>query len=544
MVYDISFSQSELSHVTDIKEAIISKMHEAFAGKYDDALKLLYFANRKLVIRKKSIDARHNKEIAIIFRFELLTDKDILDEEESCTALSVPYLSQAEKLTDIKRPVIVGFGPAGMYAALVLSRCGLKPIILERGSSMDKRVQDVRNYMEGKTKIVPNSNIQFGEGGAGTFSDGKLTTGVSSDLKKFITNSFIEFGAPDSISYESTPHIGTDKLREVVVNLRKEVVSLGATILFESNMTEILKDNGRVVGVSYEKDGTISTIDTDRVILAIGHSSRDTFKYIYESKIDIEAKPFSVGVRIEHLQATIDKAQYGFNTKYNKQISAANYKLAVNCSTNRKLYSFCMCPGGQVVPASNIEGNLCTNGMSNYAREQDNANAALLVPVDSKDYGDEPLSGVYFQEKLEKAAFVAGGGNGYAPVVRYEDLVHGKVSSAIGRVTPSYKPGYSFADFSSILPKVVIDTIVEGVSLMNSKVKGFNDPDAILTAVESRSSSPVRITRIPESLQSTNLAGLFPCGEGAGYAGGIMSSAIDGINCANALIKSLLEENK
>ncbi len=494
----------------------------------------------RLSIDKRYIDARHgNTKINYRFDFE---DPDSYEErEQEILSLAFPYREEAKKLIDnTARPVVVGSGPAGLFAALILAKYGLRPILIERGEPMEDRVKTTQGYRDGSSKINPRSNIQFGEGGAGTFSDGKLYTGVSSGLKAFIGRVFVVHGAPGDILYDSHPHIGTDYLRKVIVGIRKDIISLGGEVWFNTLFQGYRLENGKLHSVVVETDAEQKEIRCDRLILAIGHSSRDTFRALSRLGIMMEAKQFSVGVRIEHLRRDIDIAQYGMDTADTADLSAANYKLAVDTKTGRKLYTFCMCPGGEVIAAQTDNGSVCTNGMSYRARDCVNSNSALLVPVDSGDYGDGILAGIEYQERLEKLAFTAGGSNGFAPVTRYDDLLKGTVTKSFGKIEPSYKPGVTPADFSDIFEPAVLDTIKSGITVMGTKIKGFDSPDAVLTAVEARSSSPVRILRNRETYESVNVPGIYPCGEGAGYAGGIMSSAIDGINCANALISSLI----
>ena len=355
---------------------------------------------------------------------------------------------------------------------------------------------------------------------------------------------FVSHGAPSDIMYDAHPHVGTDKIRDVVVNLRKDIVSLGGEFLFETLFQGYKKDKNGLSYITVQDINGSRELKCSGMILAIGHAGRDTFKALERLGIAMEPKPFSVGVRIEHLRQDIDIAQYGIDTNDTPDLMAANYKLACETKTGRRLYTFCMCPGGTVVPSQTAEGTVCTNGMSVRLRDGANSNSAILVPVDSKDYGEGTLDGMYYQEELEKLAFKAGGGDGFAPAARYGDLVQGKVTTEFGKVKPSYRPGVRPADLKQVFTESILDTIVDGVFQMGRKIKGFDSPDAVLTAVETRSSSPVRILRDRETYQSINVPGIFPCGEGAGYAGGIMSSAIDGINCANALALTLIKDTK
>ena len=491
-----------------------------------------------LDITRKSIDARHGK-VSINYRFDFITEDQKRIRDKEIEARALPYIDDLDGNNSYKRPVVVGTGPAGLYSALILAKYGLRPIVIERGAQMEQRIEDVESFKTGKGSIRPNSNIQFGEGGAGTFSDGKLYSGVSSGLKEFVLSSMAFHGGPADIIYDAHPHIGTDRLRKVVTGIREEILSSGGEVRFNTTFLGYRTENGKLTGITCESDNGTYEIRCDHLILAIGHSSRDTFRALNRLGIEMQSKPFSVGVRIEHLRSDIDEAQFGFNSDNSPDVSSAIYKLSCETKTGRKLYTFCMCPGGEVVAAQSDDQSVCTNGMSLRSRNNTNSNSAILVPVDQNDYGNGVLDGVYFQEELEHKAFLAGGSSGKAPCTRYGDLIDNRITVKTGKVTPSYMPGVTFADLSTVFTEEILDTIKDGVSLMGRKIKGFDDPDSILTAVEARSSSPVRIVRDPETLQSTSVAGIFPCGEGAGYAGGIMSSAIDGIKCANKLAESL-----
>jgi uncharacterized FAD-dependent dehydrogenase len=432
------------------------------------------------------------------------------------------------------QPVVVGFGPAGMFAGLILAQAGAKPIIIEQGYDVDRRAKDIENFIKTR-KLNTSSNIQFGEGGAGTFSDGKLTTGTKDIRARKVLLEFYKHGAPEEILYSGKPHIGTDKLRTVVKNIRNEIINLGGEVHFGTKLTKLKYKNNSICGVVAVKDGNKIVIETDNVILAIGHSSRDTFEMLYNSDVFMEQKAFSVGARIEHLREDIDRSQYG-DFAGNERLGSAPYKLNVHLKNGRGVYTFCMCPGGEVVPATSEENMVCTNGMSEFSRDKVNSNGALLVGVNPEDFGSShPLAGIEFQRKIERKAFEVGGENYNAPVQRVGDFLNNKKSTAFGSVVPSYKPDVTFCNLDDVLPEFVTSSMKEAILLMDKRLKGFANPEAVLTGAETRSSSPVRIVR-DDSLQSVSIKGLYPCGEGAGYAGGIVSAGVDGIKCAEKII--------
>lgn len=485
----------------------------------------------KWYIYKKSIDARKKEDIYYNYTLDLeLKDKNKEKRYEQVEEYKFPEIKVTRKSE--YQPVIIGAGPAGLFAGLILVDNGIKPIILERGKQVEERIKDVEEFIKNK-KFNISSNIQFGEGGAGTFSDGKLNTGNSSGVySRKVLEEFVRFGAPTEILYTAKPHIGTDNLRNIVKNIREYIISKGGQVLFNEQVTNFEIEDSKIKAVRCSKK-----IETDSVILAIGHSARDTFKRLYELGVEIQPKNFAVGVRIEHLQEDINKAQFGTGTKL--KLPSADYKLVYHAQNGRTCYTFCMCPGGQVMASSSEENSIVTNGMSNFARNGKNANSAVLVNVTVDDYyKNTPLDGMYFQEDLERKAFALGGSNYNAPVQKVGDFLENKKTEEFGKVQPTYMPGVTRANLNEILPEFVSETLKEGIVGLDKKLHGFADRDALLTGVETRSSSPVQITRDKESLNSINVQGLYPCGEGAGYAGGIMTAAIDGIKCAIKVLES------
>ena len=491
----------------------------------------------KLSIVRRSVDARKKPDVRIVYTVDVAVGGN---ENKICKASRCKRASVvADKYYKVpkcnknphSRPVVVGFGPAGMFAALVLAIAGLKPVVLERGEDAVSRHQKVQEFWK-TGKLDVKSNVQFGEGGAGTFSDGKLNTGVNNPRIGWILEQFVKAGAREDILFDAKPHIGTDVLLEVVQNLRARIISLGGEVRFGAQVTGILQKEGGVTGL--EINGT-ETLPCEQVIFAIGHSARDTFSYLYEQGIPMEAKPFAMGVRIEHPQSLIDAAQYGVA---NPVLPPADYK-QVKHLDNETVYTFCMCPGGYVVAAASEAGGVVTNGMSYADRDGDNANAALLVTVNPKDFPtDHPLAGMHWQREIEEKAFAAGGGKYKAPAQLVGDFLQGKPSAGAGSVQPTYKPGVQWCDLREVLPPKIITALKTALPQLDGNLKGFAHPDSVLTAPETRSSSPVRISR-DETCQSTGLRGLYPAGEGAGYAGGIMSAAIDGMQCAEALMEGL-----
>ena len=476
-------------------------------------------------IIKKSIDARNKADIFYNYSVELECKNENKIKNVQIVKKEEPFKIIVNRKSS-KRPVIIGAGPAGLFSALTLAQNGIKPIIIEQGKTVDERKKDVEEFQK-TGKLNTLSNVQFGEGGAGTFSDGKLTSGIHNPLCKIVLKEFYNFGAPEQILYINKPHIGTDNLINIIRNMRNEIIKLGGEFLFNEKVTDFEFENSKVTAVICSK-----RIETDTVILAIGHSARLTFEKLYEKGVKMEKKNFSIGVRIEHKQSMINKSQYGEITKL--KLPPAEYKMAYH-GENRSCYTFCMCPGGTVIASSSEPETIVTNGMSVYARNGENANSAVLVNVTPNDFkGESPLEGMYFQKDLEQKAFKLGGSNYNAPIQRFEDFENNIKSTHIGEIKPTYKPGVTLSNLNEILPDFISKTLVEGIKYFGKSIKGFAHPDAILTGVETRSSSPVQITR-NENKQS-NIKGLYPCGEGAGYAGGIMSAAVDGIKCAIAVL--------
>jgi uncharacterized protein len=431
-----------------------------------------------------------------------------------------------------ERPLVVGFGPCGIFAALILAQMGFKPIVLERGKAVRERTQDTWGLWR-KHVLNPESNVQFGEGGAGTFSDGKLYSQIKDPrhLGRKVLTEFVKAGAPDEILYVSKPHIGTFRLVGMVETMRHEIESLGGEIRFQQRVTDVLIEDGHIRGVMLASG---EMLHSNHVILALGHSARDTFEMLHARGVYMEAKAFSVGFRIEHPQSLIDRARLGPNAG-NPLLGAADYKLVHHAKNGRTVYSFCMCPGGTVVAAASEPNCVVTNGMSQYSRNERNANAGIVVGITPADFpGDDPLAGIELQRKLEARAFEQGGGNYDAPAQLVGDFLEGKPSNALGSVEPSYKPGVHLTDLASVLPDYAIEAIREALPAFDQQIKGFAMKDAVLTGVETRTSSPLRITR-GDDCQSLNVKGLYPAGEGAGYAGGILSAGVDGIKVAEAV---------
>lgn len=521
-------------------------------------------------IVRKSVDARKKPQLFYVYTIdaEFENEKKLLSAKKSkwtkpsVSNYTFPYSNSKEAGMSFKeekleeRPVIVGMGPAGLFAALVLARARFAPVVFERGDCVETRSEVVEHFFE-TGELDEESNVQFGEGGAGTFSDGKLNTLVKDKFGRnhFVLKEFVKHGAPEDILYEAKPHIGTDILKDVVASIRKEIESLGGEVHFRTKVCDILcediagikedeagkvheqeitagRQNSQIKGLLIEKDSVRTKYPCRNVIFAIGHSARDTFLMLQNRNIAMEQKSFSVGARIEHSQEMINKSQYG---KAYKKLPAADYKMAVHLESGRGVYTFCMCPGGRVVASASEDGGVVTNGMSYFARDGKNANSALLVNVTPSDFKtDDPLAGMYFQREIEQRAFEVGGKNYNAPCQRVGDFL-GTESNSEYTVEPTYKPNVTWVNLDEVFPKFITDSMREGIVLMDNKLHGFADNGAVITGPETRSSSPVRIIRDKKTMQS-NIKGLYPCGEGAGYAGGIMSAAVDGIKTAEMVV--------
>ncbi len=501
-------------------------------------------------IFKRGVDARKSYAILYVYSLdvEVKNEAKILakfrKDQHIKPAPDTSYHFVAKNsASDKPRPVVVGFGPAGIFAALVLAQSGFKPIVLERGKAVRERTQDTWGLWR-KNTLNPESNVQFGEGGAGTFSDGKLYSQIK-DPKHYgrkVIQEFVKAGAPEEIMYVSHPHIGTFRLVGMVEEMRKTIIELGGEIRFESRVEDIEIVNNAVQGVVLQ---TGERIITNHLILAVGHSARDTFEMIYKRGVYVEAKPFSIGFRIEHPQSLIDKARYGksYSEDLLTKLGAADYKLVHHAKNGRSVYSFCMCPGGTVVAAASEPNRVVTNGMSQYSRNERNANAGIVVGITPEvDYPDNPLAGMELQRQLESHAFVLGGSNYNAPGQLIGDFLANKPSTKFGEVMPSYKPGVQLTNLDTALPEFAINAIREAIPEFAKQVKGFDLADGVLTGVETRTSSPIRIKRDDDTLQSINTKGLYPCGEGAGYAGGILSAGVDGIKVAEAVALSIVND--
>jgi uncharacterized protein len=496
-----------------------------------------YMENYKIL--RESIDARKKSNIQLVYHVEFecnsesrvaakSNNKDVIFEEKK--------IEEKFKLGDKKlnnRPIVVGSGPAGLFSGLILAENGYEPIILERGGSVEDRTKNISNFWT-TGELNAESNVQFGEGGAGTFSDGKLTTRIKDVRCDYVLDAFVKAGAPKEILYSGKPHIGTDILRDVVKNIRNKIISLGGEVRFNSRVTDVIVKEGNIAAVKVNDE---YEIPCEAVVFAIGHSARDTYEILLKAGLSFEQKPFAIGVRIEHLQSMIDENQYGRFAEHPK-LRAADYRLTYTSARyERPCYSFCMCPGGVVVAAASEDKRVVTNGMSEYARDKDNANSAVVVGVGPGDFGsDHPFAGAEFQRHYEALAYKVGGGDYMAPVQLVGDFLEDRISSKLGKVNPSYTRGYTYGDLRQCLPAYVINVLKEGLLEFDKKIRGFARFDSIMTGIETRTSSPVRIKR-DESLESTDIRGVYPSGEGAGYAGGIVSAAVDGMKVSERIMQ-------
>ncbi len=496
-----------------------------------------------LRISKKSVDARKKDNVHFTVTVDVTTalDAETLVRRANDAAVTIPksnaYILPKTVSAPQTPPIVVGSGPAGLFAALTLAKAGVRPILLERGRDVDTRQQDVERFR--LTGILdPVSNVQFGEGGAGTFSDGKLNTGIKDPRCRHVLETLAAAGAPEEILWQAKPHVGTDKLRETVKNIRKQIESLGGQVLFEHTVTDVQIQNGALSAVVVSTPDGTKEFPCEHAVFAIGHSADDTARMLYAHGAPMEQKPFAVGVRVEHPRVMIDESQYGAFAGH-PALGAADYKLNCRPKNGRGVYTFCMCPGGEVVAAASEQGRLVVNGMSEHARTAENSNSALLVGVGPEDFDTaHPLSGFDFQQKWEALAFTLGGGNFKAPAQLVGDFLKDRASQALGDIAPSYQPGITLCDLRECLPPIVAASLKAALPMFGQQIKGFDRYDAVLTGIESRSSSPVRILRNQETGQSA-LIGVYPCGEGAGYAGGILSAAVDGIKCAEWVLENL-----
>ena len=517
-----------------IKVPIIDDKEEIIISKISKKLHIDSSSIKSYKIIKKSIDARDKNDILYVYEVDVLVDneKNILSKNKSNDILLSPdenykFTIEGDKILD-NRIIIVGSGPSGLLCGYLLAEAGYNPLIIEQGEMVEERVKTVEEFFK-TNKLNERSNIQFGEGGAGTFSDGKLNTLVKDKLHrgKKVFEIFVENGAPEEIMYLQKPHVGTDILREVVINIRNKIISMGGEFRYNSKLTNINISNGKVRRIEINNN---ENIDCSVLVLAIGHSARDTFYLLHDKGLSMKSKNFAVGLRIEHPQDMINKSQYGSNYKL---LPPASYKLTYQASTGRGVYSFCMCPGGYVINSSSEAGHLVVNGMSNYKRNERNSNSAIVVTVNNKDFGNDVFSGIEFQRKLEKRAYEIG--DSFIPIQLYDDFKNNRISNSFGEIIPNTKGNYKFANLCELFSKDICSSIVEGIEYFDKKIAGFSRGDSILLGVESRTSSPIIIERGENCI--SNIDGIYPCGEGAGYAGGITTAAMDGIKVAEAIAK-------
>ncbi|MCR5268298.1 MAG: FAD-dependent oxidoreductase [Lachnospiraceae bacterium] len=514
-------------------------------------------------IRRRALDARYKPDLFYVYTIDVfLSDQEEQAIAKKCRDQKIRFMQEEKyelpapvSCQKAHGPVVIGSGPAGLFCAYILALCGMHPVVIERGERIEDRSKRVEKCWEEDHNVHPESNVQFGEGGAGTFSDGKLNTLVKDKAhrNRFVLEAFVRFGAPEEITYVAKPHLGTDVLKTVVSNMRNEIISLGGTFLFGYCMDDLFLQNGKLTGIRVSSTFPANELpddfaacaddsyrrNTDTLVLAIGHSARDTFSMLCEKGLKMEQKNFAVGLRIEHPQDMIDRSQYGDENA--GKLPAADYKLTRQCTGGRSVYSFCMCPGGYVVNASSEEHMIAVNGMSYSKRDSGNANSALIVSVDRNDFGsDHPLAGMEFQRKLERNAWEIG--KGHIPVQRFEDYLKKRESEAFGKIRPLMKGRYHFADLNKIFTEPVNEALKEAIEAFDKQIHGFADPDCVLSGVESRTSSPVRIVRSDDFM--SNITGIYPCGEGAGYAGGITSAAMDGMKVAEAIIRAYNKQDK
>lgn len=517
--------------VSNIKVSIDGNQEEGVKKALLKKLGIPALELKKIEIIKKAIDARKKEDIVFNYTvYAVVKNQKNVKKHQDISKVVVKSYQLPNVTPSIIPPIIVGFGPAGMMAALALAKQGCRPLVFERGGSVDERVKAIDEFwLEGT--LNEECNVQFGEGGAGTFSDGKLTARSKDEKAVWMLKELVEAGAPEAILYDAHPHIGTDVLRRVVKNIRNKIIALGGMIHFNTKVDGLWLEDGVCKGVLVNE----VKWEGDAVILAIGHSAHDTFEALHAQAIAMEAKPFAVGVRVEHLQTMIDASQYGEYANH-PALKSAEYRLVHNTSSGRGVYTFCMCPGGYVVPSSAQKNSVVTNGMSEFARNSKNANAAILVQVSPADFGNHPLDGVHYQRELEHKAFLLGGGNYKAPAQRIKDFLNNEPSTSLGKVQPSYALGVTLTNLQTLFSSNLVEALKEGIYGFEKQLPGFINEDAVLTGVETRSSSPLRINR-NDQFVSNNVLCLYPCGEGAGYAGGIVSAGVDGLRCAHAYLE-------